>query len=382
MFFFILGLVQSLQSGWFFQSVFVFAAAQQFKLEDLPWLTLYSMSYACKWLLAPLADYCVRKGFSYAHGVAIMLWILVALWGLLIVRFHQIDLFFWVVMGVASIVCSNIDNWIDAHRITDYADEKQTELLQANVLGYRLGLGFLTGLLVYSTTWFGWRWCFIFFALLCLIAALWVSSTTKNESAVILPQMKEPISLAKVLAWRTLFGAVMIRFGDSWMQVLIVWYLMYFHAWDSVRIGLVLQMCGGVASMFGVWAASSIVKKYGFEKLLWYGVFVSMLLVVFWISSYYFHDNAVNFLVVVWCFWVGVYGFLFSRWMVENTCRLLPGTHFSILTSLARIPTALSAAIAGPIMAQGNFVIAFSMAFAGYAMGLLAQHLKASSHKK
>lgn len=377
--FFTLGVTQSIQSGWFFQSVFVFAAEHGFQLEDMPWLMFYSVPYTFKWVFAPLADYLVIRGYTYVWGIERLLWVLVATWCVLLLRFNHIDMLFWTIMGFASFICANMDSWLDAHRIRDYSSELQSDLLRANVLGYRLGLGFVTGLLVFSTAWFGWRWCYIVFMGSCTLSALCIRRM-ESSSGLNVPKESMFKVVKRVLYWKPLFSAIVLRSGDTWVQVLVVWYLIYYHDWDSARIGLVLQMCGGVASMIGVYLASCVLKRVQLDALLRYGLFVSMLLVLAWVVSTSMHPIFVMMLAVAWCFWIGFYGFFFSSWLVLNTCKDYPGTHFSMMTSLARVPTALAAWIGGPLLAAGYVHVAFGAAFIGYGLNVLAQHFNANDH--
>ena len=68
--------------------------------------------------------------------------------------------------------------------------------------------------------------------------------------------------------------------------------------------------------------------------------------------------------------------------MVENTCRVFPGTHFSVLPSLTRVSTAMAAWIGGPLLAAGYFHAAFGLAYIGYGLSLIALHLNTNHFKK
>lgn len=370
--FFIFGIYQATQSGWFFQSVYVFASVHGFTLADMPYISLLAVPYTLKWLFAPFSDYLTHYKWTYGDEIRWLLRLSGISWLALSLFYRELHIFFWSVMILLPHIAICLDNSIDAFRIHDFADDMQVLLLRANVLGYRLGIGFLTGFIVLSSQWIPW-WCwFIIIALCALCVSLSIDPmmyTAQKKSS--LPHIKAP----SIFSWRVLLAAVLIRSGDAWVCGSLILYLIHHHHWNSYDIGTMYQMTGGLAAMFGAFIAPYFLQYYRLETMLSRGLIVGSILTIIWIYSLNFTYYTLIYYLVLWNIWVGFYALFFSQWLTEHTSHSMPGTHFSLLSSLARTPGLLSAWTAGILLTSSYKSIMFIMALGGYLASYIALYM-------
>lgn len=365
--FFAIGVVQALQFSWFFQSVLVFASQRQAFAAVLPSLAFLSLPYSVKWLFALCADYAACRGYAYRHGVMVILGLLASLWCCMGLWCGD-GLWFWVAMTVASLLGAHLDVWVDAHRIRDYPSAYQSATLQANVFGFRLGFGFLSGFFMLLSNDYGWSLMFYSCAVLNL-----VSLALLHWAQMDFVPDRQDFCLAgtRLFEWRLLLGSIVLRSADGWINSVLTFYLIYVCAWGSESIGMVLQILGGIASLLGILCAPYL--KYPLSRLMRYNLLVSTCFVFLWAGCPSGSPNWVSVLIVLWCFWMGISGFIFSQWMTRHTCPKMPGTHFSMMTSLARLPSVGGVAWGGVLMKEHQPAFAFMLGLVGVLLSACVQ---------
>lgn len=363
-FFFAMGLMQAMQLGWFSQSIFIYASEFGFKIGAMVWVGLYALPYSLRFILAALTDF-VAQYFNYAQGLRSMLLLLGLLWCLLSLCIGSV--WFWYLNGILSLLCADLDTWIDAHRIHDYDKNLQNLLMQANAFGYRFGFGILNGVLLLGSHWISWKIYFSLIGLCSLVALFYPIVSTTVPNVVFIKEVKN------ILDYKILLSSIVMRSADAWINSLIICYLIYFHKWSKFAIGLNVQILGGLSGMLGVYLASKALQVFSLQIMLFHGLFLSAFFGIIWAFSIHFPPLFLNVLIVIWGLWFGFNSFLFSRWLVDNTSSALPSTHFSLMVSLARLPVVLSSAFGVMLMSYGDSRISFLLSIVWIFLSLFAQ---------
>lgn len=367
--FFILGIYQSIQTGWFFQSIYVFSKSHQFDIHAMPFIGCLALPFTLKWMWAPLTDYLTRFRWTYRMEVRYLLRLSGILWLTLAVLYTHFTLPFWIIMALIAHAAVCLDNSIDAFRIYAFPEDTQPFLLRANVLGYRLGLGLFSGGIVLSTTWVAWWPWFIVIGIIALGASYSIPHTDTQQEL----RKHKSQKLEGLFSLPVLCAAVAIRCGDGWISGLLILYLIHCHNWDSYSIGLFYQMIGGIAAMMGSFVAPWLLSRYPLEYILSRSLLMGVMLTFMWLWSFHFTYPMLIASVIVWNLWIGFYALFFSQWLTEHTSQAIPGTHFSLLTSLARIPGLLSGWLSGPILASHFPQLVFLLGLGGYLASFLIQ---------
>ncbi len=268
-----------------------------FDLSTIGFLSLLSLPYSLKMLVAPVFD-CFYVPFLHKKFGQKKSWILVLQFFLIISCFGlslavwQNNLWLITIFAVLIAVFSACqDIVIDAYRIENFTLQDQGIATMIYVYGYRFGMLISGGFALYLATQFAWYFvyavmaCLIFFFMILLI----ITHQYKDQK-ITLP--KHQIAILKhswlfiINAYRDLMNKnkwyfillfiIFFKLTDAFAGNMIMPFLLDL-GYSKKELATILKTCGLFATLCGVCLGAVLVKKIKINQIL----YLSLLLQAF-----------------------------------------------------------------------------------------------------
>lgn len=349
-------------------------------------LSAIGLAYTFKFLWAPLLDrYQLpllgrRRGWLVALQLALVA--AIATMGAIDPRAHPLELAgFAVAVGFLS---ASLDVVIDAYRADVLAPHERAAGSAMYVLGYRFALLMTGTVALVMADHLPWRLIYATMAALMIVGVIGtlLAEEPARDGAV-------PRTLASALVlpfrelWHRLGGrglalvlgfAALYRFGDYFVQALLINFLHDGVGFDFTEIGLVNKGVGFAGLAIGGVFAGSLVARFGLRRMLVvFGVLAAVTNLLYTWLALAGHDYAV-FAIAVFVdnlsMALGTTAFLAV--LMGVTSPGVSATQFALLTSLASVGQRLFGPLADDVVRavswSGFFAISAAMALPGLVL--------------
>ncbi len=328
-----------------------------------------------------------RRGWCLALQLA--LGVAIAVMGAIDPRAHPVEL---AAMAVAvSVLSASLDVIIDAYKADILAPHERAAGSAAYVLGYRLALLVTGSLALVMADHMPWRTIYMAMAVamgIGVIATLIADEPAQPASpprtlasALVLP-FAELWHRLGARGFALLIGfAALYRFGDSFVQALIITFFRDGAHFDFTTIGLVNKGVGFVGMAVGGLFAGALVARFGVRRtLVAFGVLAAITNLLYSWLALAGHN------LTVFCIAVAVdnvsYAFgttAFLAVLMGACSPAVSATQFALLTSLSSVGQRLFGPLADDVVRwvdwSGFFAVTAALALPGLVLAwFVARH--------
>jgi PAT family beta-lactamase induction signal transducer AmpG len=349
-------------------------------------LSAIGLAYTFKFAWAPLLDrYRLpflgrRRGWCLALQLA--LGVAIAVMGAIDPRAHPLELA--AIAVVVAVLSASQDVVIDAYKADILAPHERAAGSAAYVLGYRLALLVTGTVALVLADHMPWRTIYMVMAVTMVVGVIATliadepaqpaSSPRTLATAVVLP-FTELWQRLGVRGFLLVIGfAALYRFGDYFVQALLITFLRDGVGFDFTTIGLVNKGVGFVGMAVGGVFAGSLVARFGVRRtLVAFGVLAAITNLLYSWLALTGHN------LTVFCIAVAIdnvsYAFgttAFLAVLMGVCSAAVSATQFALLTSLASVGQRLFGPLADDVVRwvdwAGFFAVSAAMALPGLVL--------------
>lgn len=277
---FFLGIISGMPFSILTSTLSAFLKDSQVPLELITTFAVARMSYALKFLWAPVLD-SLKMPYLYKYGRR-KSWLMLCttLNTLILLTISTVSVSTGLSVLYILLICvgffsATFDLNVDAFRIENIEDDKQGIAVANAVLGYRLGM-ILTGAgaLYCAHITNSWSQTFVilgilFFIALCFICRVKESFKINNAENTKLTNAIKKLTISsfvdffsKEYSWLILIAVILFKMSDAMLgSVSMPFYLEL--GFNKAQIALVVKGFGVIATLCGVYVGGFIIRKFG-----------------------------------------------------------------------------------------------------------------------
>lgn len=296
---------------------------------------------------------------------------------------HELGLLAWAALLVAFLSASQ-DVVIDAYKADVLAPHERTAGSAAYVLGYRVGQLVSGTLAMAMADHVSWRIVYYSMAGFQLLGLVGTWLADEPAAPADAPRSFEDViarpfvDFARRLRWRgaalVLGFAALYRFGDYFMQTLLVPFLQGSVGFSKTEIAVVQKGVGFTGTLIGGLAAGALAARFGLRRMLVaFGVLAAMTNLLYGSLAAIGHNTP------LFCAAIFVdYGTTalataaFLSVLMAATSPAVSATQFALLTSLSSVGQRVFGPLAGDVVHAlgwpGFFAATAAMALPGLAL--------------
>ena len=349
-----------------------------FDLSTIGFLSLLSLPYSLKMLVAPIFD-CFNVPFLHKKFGQKKSWILILQCLLTISCFGLSSAVWqnnlWLIMIFAVLIavfsaCQDIV--IDAYRIENFTLQNQGIATMIYVYGYRFGMLISGGFALYLATQFAWY--MVYFIMACLVfffMILLIITHSYKDQKITLPTNK--INILKQ-SWLFIIDAYRdLASKNKWYFILL--FIIFFKLTDAFagnmimpflldigyskkELATILKTCGLFTTLFGVFLGAILVKKINMNRLLYFALLLQAFsnlafcylakenqqYINFWNLNFDIHLLLVIFIENISG---GIGDVVFVAYLTSLCNKNFSATQYALFSSLGSLARSLLASLSG-----------------------------------